>query len=127
MNKERFQHYRTFNDELDNSHYDLLSEMSTVADYYKLTYSIEPIKILARHLHEHHIEEENMMRSMKYPYIDFHIIAHELLRHELSKIIQRCKLHKFILNITHEFENLFISHIDNHDIQYSDWIKREKI
>ena len=123
MNIERFQHYRTHNDKIDACHFRLLCEMEDVARDYNQFKNISPILVLFNHLTQHHIEEEAAMVIVNYPYIQFHIDAHCILRNNLDDLISLCTANKRITNITDEFERLFVTHIDHYDIQFSDWIK----
>ena len=119
---ERFVHYKTGIDVIDNDHYAILTAAGNVT---RLLRSRDVPEANARLIElkmtliDHMRKEENLMRGINYKWIDVHIRAHikitqDLLLVQISDHMEPYKIE----SICFRLEDLFLNHIDYADLQY---------
>lgn len=125
MTPETFEQYRTDIPSLDQCHWNLLQMLVDAAIDYKYNRDVRQLKLLAKLLIDHHIEEEQMMSDENYPHIEAHKHSHDTLTFHLVNMIYRCLHDPDYTDITQDFERFFVSHIEHYDLQFSTWLKNK--
>lgn len=123
MMKERFVHYRTGIDEIDNEHFSLLVQMEEAVALCNQKSNDELKAVLLKmqaDLESHLLHEEQYMREHNYKYLEPHIHLHDEIRLKMRTIckIERFEFHHFRY-IVQELESIIMKHIDSYDMQIS--------
>ena len=110
------EHYLTTHNEVDSIHKDLLLKIQQLVD----SESHTELKQLKDAFEDHFAYEEKVMLKNNYPYLQSHRDDHAK---ELAKLTEHLNV-PFSKYKLFQFEKSFLSHIEWHDIQFSDWLKK---
>ena len=134
MDKERFAYYKTHIETMDTEHWEILHTLDLVNNALH-TQDLLLLKSLAAEmnvlLHKHYSNEERYMHSVKYLYIKAHAAEHIILKEEMDNIVKSITSMYYINKITgdwliNKLNVLLIGHIDEHDLQYADFVRINK-
>lgn len=132
MTLERFTHYKTGNEQMDNDHWVLLQLLGKVVALIRNAQydaGIQHIKELLPMWETHTGHEVALMREVAYPYIAPHLEDHTAISNKLHYIVKSISkpqgsiVHYGIESFATGLEKQFVDHIDHHDIQITQWIK----
>ncbi len=129
MDKNRFEHYKTGIDFIDEEHWEMFELLNKVEEFRKT----DPRKaqMYLRHFkdvsHRHTKDEYNMMKQIGFPYSENHTTVHNSECLQVDGFLGD-KLMPAKLNIRHihirDLIGYLAKHIDEQDMQYVPFYKR---
>lgn len=129
MSPERFVHYVTGHNEIDQEHVILFVKLSELAkalqdgNVEKASDLVVEVKSL---MLSHGLTETHAMKKYNYPYITYHIQQHVQLGTELNDLQTKLGEMKFFSHVfISDFEEKFIDHLDHADRNFVDWVKAQ--
>jgi hemerythrin-like metal-binding protein len=130
MNPEIFSHYRIEIPEIDDAHWDVITRLNAAIKVAESDRKFangmvkEAIKILQADLKE----EERLMYSYSYPYLNAHKVAHDELVDKLQESLNQMEAGFRYMSpsyIIGRWQRSFLDHIDQHDMQLATFIQRQ--
>jgi hemerythrin-like metal-binding protein len=132
MTPERFVHYKSGIEWLDDEHWALLSTLNDAMASTVMGTREETLEILKRFLLDlvkHAKNEEEFMQAHNYQYVNAHKLEHGNLLRDIEKILimfNTKELYGVIIkNAIENLRNRIIYHIDYSDSQYFELLKKQ--
>lgn len=118
MNSDQFVHYLTHDASWDAEHFRVISLMNVALHEYRTTKSTALVEQLSLELAAHYANEESIMAAINYPYLQSHEEDHIRVLSQMNCISRGAYAPTSIEHLS----QMFITHIDNYDLQLSSWI-----
>jgi hemerythrin-like metal-binding protein len=127
--RARFVHYMTGIAEFDSEHWEMLEKLAELDlaiaarcnDDDRIALFDEMYQMLLTHWKA----EKAIMDEFKYPYVLPHSKHHADSLRELDNMKRSCISGALSAYQTTRFTNLFLEHIDNHDMAFVSWLKEK--
>lgn len=130
MYKERFACYKVDIPEFDDHHWEMFCKMGVAMSHCQSRDKDRAVAALAdliTYSLSHFKDEETFMEQIEYPWLDTHCTYHEKLKEDLQAFLSGISVGKCLASdLALKFEDTFIKHIDEQDMQYAQWYKRNK-
>lgn len=129
MQEESFKHYLTGIEVIDLEHKTIMSVMDNLRISVNEKKPVAEITVLLQKLLDnwviHANHEEHFMNEIGFPYIEYHKTMHSAMFSMLHKVMNTHI--SFSLYTIDDIEKTFTDHIDHSDMQYVDWVKKNKL
>lgn len=123
----RFKHYLTGISKLDDQHWVVVKQLQ---DCIHVTYDTPEqasatLRDAITHLKSHFSSEEALMTAVKYPIVERHKMDHTTIQKAAENILSLLDNNNVpdLLFKVKSLNEAFIVHIDQHDIQFADWVR----
>lgn len=137
ISRERFHHYETGYKEVDECHYNILQTADEImdllthwGDHKKHEECSKCINFL-NFLQEHINAEEILMERVEFPYRNYHSQNHNLLLNQIKTAIAHYKENNtaavLMARKIHDVGELLIKHIEDHDLQFYEWNRKNEL
>lgn len=125
MNEASFVHYKTGNQLIDSQHWEIFQLITSIKESIlsEITFKEKLIFLLVL-LKMHFSDEEKLMVKINYPYFAPHRDRHADLVGLLSKHIKNHGIAPFGKYSIDLLDELFTGHINDHDLQLANYMKR---
>lgn len=135
--EEAFSHYLTGIDDIDDRHWDIIKIINDAVIYGRnhdmkfpdnIVHMQEELDNVKSNLKTHFAIEDLKMERANYPYIKYHKEDHTIILSLIRKIIENLAASPsyYSTYTVLDFLSKFVGHIDQFDIQYSEYIKNKK-
>lgn len=128
MTHEEFEKYLIDNEKIDNEHFIIFEKLDELIDAIK-TDSENPVRLntllyeLVDFVKFHFKSEIEEMKKHRYPYIETHIQAHEIMTLVVQEIIENFENPGPMLVAAQKLHDSLLDHMINYDILYANYAK----
>jgi len=127
LSLEAFAHYRLGVEPLDTEHWEILDSLRQLSDSRSRKEDLRIVEHIVDLWSKHAMTEERTMKSMQYPYAEWHIKEHSEMmgrfRALKERIVRSSEYHDRSW-IASELQVIVCQHIDTHDMQIHQFIKQ---
>jgi hemerythrin-like metal-binding protein len=130
----RFANYKTGDSTIDDEHWDLVRQMNLVGHLIQVddrTMARDMLELVSGNIAIHYDGENSYMQKIKYPYAATHIDSHNALIAysdslviKVKKKIETKETTRSLIHTVTDFQDAFIKHIDHHDLQLLNWVRK---